>query len=287
MGHVSRSIGLIEELKANNNSIVIACDCNQRRIFEEYFPGQSFIDHDGYPFQFKGKGNFQTDLFRSFYKLKSRLSREKKQVEEYLKKHTFDVIISDHRYGFRNDEIHSVFITHQVNLPVKWYAKFVQKWHERLILQFNEIWVMDFDKNCLAGELSRKIPGLKLYYIGPYSRFMFQLEQISSLGKTVLISSGPHVYSQQFVDERIPLLSGSDTVIIAQDNIKIREGFNRISNSWKEQDEIILNASKIISRSGYSTIMDLHFLKKPFEIYPTKGQAEQQYLWKITGSSEP
>jgi len=45
-------------------------------------------------------------------------------------------------------------------------------------------------------------------------------------------------------------------------------------------------AEKVISRSGYSTLMDLYFGQKPAILVPTPGQTEQQYLaeyWAVQG----
>ena len=39
-----------------------------------------------------------------------------------------------------------------------------------------------------------------------------------------------------------------------------------------------VNCKHIISRSGYSTIMDLHVLNRSAELSPTPGQTEQEYL---------
>ena len=48
--------------------------------------------------------------------------------------------------------------------------------------------------------------------------------------------------------------------------------------SSKELNEAILQSRFIISRSGYSTIMDLHKLGKNAILIPTPGQTEQEYL---------
>lgn len=287
MGHVSRSIGLFQELEKNGNIIHIACNASQKNIFEEYFPSFQYINHEGYPFSFKGKGNFEVDLIRCFPMLRKRMSREEDEVVTYLSENKIDLILSDHRYSFINDGVQSVFITHQLNLPVKWYASFVQKWHERLLKKFDAIWVMDFENNSLAGDLSKNDKGLNVNYIGPYSRFMFQNDDIGESGNTVLIASGPDIYAQQFIEERLPFLNKDETLVIAASSIETPNEWERVSSNWKEQDKIILNASKIISRCGYSTIMDLHFLQKPFEMYPTRGQAEQEYLAGLNRPSEP
>lgn len=43
-------------------------------------------------------------------------------------------------------------------------------------------------------------------------------------------------------------------------------------------NELICNAEIVISRSGYTTVMDLMKLKKKSILVPTPGQAEQEYL---------
>jgi UDP-N-acetylglucosamine:LPS N-acetylglucosamine transferase len=50
--------------------------------------------------------------------------------------------------------------------------------------------------------------------------------------------------------------------------------------STEELQENILKADKIICRSGYSSIMDLHALGKlqNATLIPTPGQTEQEYL---------
>ena len=46
----------------------------------------------------------------------------------------------------------------------------------------------------------------------------------------------------------------------------------------KELESLIQRSKKLICRSGYTTIMDLHFLQIPSILIPTPGQTEQEYL---------
>jgi UDP-N-acetylglucosamine:LPS N-acetylglucosamine transferase len=48
----------------------------------------------------------------------------------------------------------------------------------------------------------------------------------------------------------------------------------------------MLQSSLIISRSGYSTIMDLVVLEKKAVLVPTPGQTEQEYLAKLLEKKE-
>ncbi len=241
-------------------------------MYQEYFPEIEFILHKGYPFDFKGKGNFSLDLFMSSITLTKRLRLEKEEVKKYVDEFEIDIILSDHRYGFVHEKIPSIFITHQLNLPLKWHQKSVQFLHEKLIGKFHSIWVMDFDNNSLAGDLSAE-NNKGVSFIGPFSRFMLYEVPQKKNNQTVYIASGPKIYLEEFIESIYE--KNEQSVLIAPSQ------YSKTELTWREQDEIILNAKKIISRSGYSTIMDVYFLKCEVEFYPTKGQSEQGYLAKL------
>jgi hypothetical protein len=57
------------------------------------------------------------------------------------------------------------------------------------------------------------------------------------------------------------------------------------SNDWKLMDAYIRGAKFIVSRSVYSTIMDLKVLNKKSLLIATPGQAEQEYLVTLVLSS--
>ncbi|MFT6245339.1 MAG: hypothetical protein ACJAXI_002109 [Crocinitomicaceae bacterium] len=280
-GHVSRCIGLIHQLKEQDNFVVVACDKNQRAIFLEYFPDLQYVNHEGYPFDFRGNGKFGQELVSAILPLRERLKNERIETEKLVEKFNIDLVIADHRYGFISTQVPSVFITHQYELPVKWYEIAVRKVHRQLMKKFNEIWIMDYEDSRLAGNLSVALNEVNRTYIGPYSRFsLYDVPKGKSIEKVIIIS-GPTVYGQKLLDEQLSELNSKSVAIIASPEIKLPSGMNSISKSWKEQDIAIMSASHIVSRSGYSTIMDLELLKTPATLFPTKGQREQEYLYDL------
>lgn len=282
MGHVSRSIGLIHQLIEQRSTIFIACSDAQKKIYEEYFDSITFIEHSDYPFQFDGKGNFGWDLTKKISSLQRRLSKERDEVELLVDEYQIDVVISDHRYGFRSDKVHSIVVTHQFNLPVKWYQCAINSVHRKLLFTFDSIWIMDDSTSRLAGKLSVSKQEKKMFYVGVYSRFMlYDIEKVEKNNSTVLIASGPKIYAQQLVNEVLSKGQNEPIIVICEDEIQVPKNATKICGSWREQDQIILSAQKIISRSGYSTIMDVDFLKCKAEFIPTPGQAEQIYLSKL------
>ena len=276
MGHVSRCIGLIYQLQQQGNTIIIACDKSQEDVFREYLSECVYIEHEAYPFKFGGKGRFSLDLFKQFFALNRRRKRELREVEKYVVDFLVDLVVSDHRYGFRHPKVFSICVTHQLNLPLVWFEAPIQRIHRRFLKAFDLIWVMDFPDSRLAGKLSRNSGHTVVNYIGPYSRFQLYTDSEEKKNHCVLIASGPEVYARQFVTEYFAANAGEDTILIASDGIEFPQ--MKSVQGWKKQDQAILSAGKVISRSGYSTLMDLHFLGTSAELIPTPGQQEQIYL---------
>jgi UDP-N-acetylglucosamine:LPS N-acetylglucosamine transferase len=286
MGHVSRSISIIQQLVQQGNQLFIACSENQKIIFKCYFPDLKYINHEEYPFKFKGKGNFEIDLALNFYSLFKRLKSEKIEVEKMIEDHQIDIIISDHRYGFHSTSLQSIFITHQINLPVNWILNWVDGIHKKLIKKFSTIWLLDTCESTFAGKLSRSKNKKNVKYIGIHSRFsLYPLEE-KSISKIVIVS-GPEPYANQFFLSQLEKAKKTDAKIIFiipsnEYHLSNSKNITIISSSdWKKCDELILKAKKIVSRAGYSTIMDIEMLQTKSELNPTKGQKEQEYLFEM------
>jgi len=286
MGHVARCIPLIHQFIQQENRIIVACNESQKQIFLTYFPTIAYENHEGYPFNFKGKGNFGKDLLFTIFKLNRRFKREKKEVEQFIKKHSVDLVLSDHRYGFISQKCTSIFMTHQLNLPVSWHSKLADLIHKKRITPFQFVWVLDTPDSRFAGKLSINKTFKNIQYIGPHSRFSLYEKEEKTIPLVVIVS-GPEPYSKQFFKQQFEIANKKKekTVFIVPANYPTKSQFDQLeiitSSDWKVTDSIILKAKKIISRSGYSSIMDLHVLETNFELSPTKGQNEQEYLSKF------
>jgi hypothetical protein len=288
LGHVSRCIPLIKNLKQQNNHIFIACSKDQRKVFECYFDSDfDYINHEGYPFHFKGRGYFILDILMNMTALMKRHKSEHFEIKNLIDKHDIDIIISDHRYAFRSKKCISIFMTHQLNLPLPWYLKVGQFWHKNLVSKFDYQWVIDNKTDRLSGKLSNISGFPNAKYIGCLSRFENVLSENKKVHKGVLIVSGPAEYhGNLFQSFKKQIESGEIDVIIGNDKaFEIYKTLNFItkfhnSKDWKLTDEIISEAKKIFGYCGYSTLMDLHYLKIQAELMPCPGQREQIYLQK-------
>ena len=203
-----------------------------------------------------------------------RIKRERQWLHDLLSNHHVDVIVSDSRFGFTHPASYSIFLTHQLRIKSpfgKWIDSTLQKWNLSFINKFNECWVVDFDgKNNLAGELShpKNFPSIPTKYIGALSRFRHSETAEGPLDLLVILS-GPE--PQRSIFEKLML-----------ENLGDFEGTFSFAKNFAgtELEKKMRSARLIISRTGYTTVMDIVAMKKKSVLIPTPGQSEQEYLGK-------
>lgn len=281
LGHVMRSIPIIRELQQNENTIIIACDDEQKTFFVTEFPSIEIEFLEGYQFNFSGKGNFGMDLFRSFPKLHKNIKNERKTATLLVIKHKIDLIISDQRFGFQHPDTKNVIISHQLKLLAPWYQRMINFYYQHYLKQFDEIWVPD------AVEKEQRITGKltqsnfkNAHFIGFLSRFSpIKIENKYAFGAII---SGPYPYNKQLlalVLEKFKTMNAPCFIISS--NVE-NEQIDQITlvkyESTTQMEHWLKQAKCIISRSGYSTIMDLNIMGLKGILIPTPGQYEQIYL---------
>lgn len=294
-GHVTRSIGIIRQLERQGNTVIIACNKEQKQLFISYLPELIYETLEGYNFRFSGKGNWSWDLWKQRSNFFNAIQNEQRAAENLCRKHGIDLLVSDHRYGFRSADLPSVFVTHQLHLPIPKIAFLVQRWHEKQVQKFSSLWVLDDEKSSLAGKLSRPVRHRDLNYIGWYSRFEGLPLVLPGAAKDskimqnkfdyLLVLSGPKPYSVQLLDEISRKIDFRDkkVAVLYPASLKIKRAGNFKyfpAKDLKKNDELFYESEVIVSRSGYSTIMDMKILGKKAILLPTKGQREQEYLAK-------
>jgi uncharacterized protein (TIGR00661 family) len=282
-GHLSRSIAIIRKLLSQNNEIEIACNEAQKKVFLTYFPTIKAHHLDGYNWNFSGSGKWTMEMLQNAKNLLVTIGKEKLFIEEITKINRYDLILSDHRYGFRSKTIPSIFITHQVHLPVSRISSWVsQTWHKKQLKAFNSLWIIDTPESTFAGKLSENSFHPTSFYIGVQSRF--EKKETITDEYTLAIISGPEPYSTQLLEEVIIFARKQDHNIKCITSLDIvpthlPENIEIIhATNWLEIDTLFYNCKDLISRSGYSTLLDLAILEKPALLIPTPGQPEQLYL---------
>jgi hypothetical protein len=168
-----------------------------------------------------------------------------------------------------------------MNLPED-TPRMVSMLHKNWLSDFNEIWLFDDREINLAGKLSIG-DHPHCTYIGFYSRFQL-LDTPKQGGGVVGIVSGPEPYADQLFELFLKIASSSvqKMTIICPERLAVSVPSNvELIHDWELGDQAILSADLILSRNGYSTLMDLAVLGKKAILIATPGQSEQMYLAEL------
>ena len=292
LGHATRCIPIIRELLAQGCDVWLAGEGVQKELLKTEFPDLPFLDLSGYRIRYaKTKKGLLWKMIRQGSKLRRAIRQEHQWLKKAVKQYSFDAVISDNRYGLYHSKIPCVFITHQLCIKTsmgRWTEKILRKRNYRYINRFSECWVPDTDGNInLSGELSHpeKKLAVPVRYIGLLSRFNKQHID-EKKGHLLIILSGPEPQRSILEEKIISEISHYNGTAVV---VRGLPGYSSLIPSTnmihfynhlpaKELNEEMLKAGYIISRSGYSTVMDIVALQKKSILIPTPGQTEQEYL---------
>ncbi len=287
LGHATRCIPIINALLDQGIEPVIASDGAALSLLKKEFPELQTKTLPSYNIEYSRKAtNFKLKMLLNSPKIAHAINAEKKAIKKILEEDKFCGIISDNRMGVRHKDVPSVFITHQLTVLSGCTTSFSTKLHNKYIKKFDVCWVPDMaeDPN-LSGELGHpKKNTMPVTYLGPLSRFEYQM--VPKKYDIMVLLSGPEPQRtileqklfQEFEqsDKKIVFVRGlvEDTQqTFTKNNITIHNYL-----SGKDLENTINSSNLIISRSGYTTVMDLAKLKKKAFFIPTPGQFEQEYL---------
>jgi uncharacterized protein (TIGR00661 family) len=295
LGHATRCVPIIRELLARGCEVVVAADGYPLAFLQQAFPALRFIELPSYSIRYSKSNSQILAMVVSLPRVMAGIVREHLWLKSLIKNETFDYIISDNRFGMWHLEVHSIYITHQMMIKMPRGLTFLEntvwKIHQLVITKYNQCWIPDLAADGgLTHDLAHRYPlPVNARFIGSLSRFdqLTTVEPDTSYQILVLIS-GIEPQRTLFEQAMIRRFTGSsEKVLILTGQPSYQPSTLHKGNitllSHLEDDKLaasILGAEKIISRSGYSTIMDLYALGclHKAELIPTPGQTEQEYL---------
>jgi UDP:flavonoid glycosyltransferase YjiC (YdhE family) len=297
LGHASRIIPIVHELIRLRYEVYIGAEGYVLQLLKQEFPEIRFILFPSYTVTY-GKGkSVILPVILQIPKIILGIIKEHNVLKKLIATYSIDAVISDNRFGLWSKKAFTVYITHQINIllpgPFRFMEPFIYLINRLIILKYDRCWIPDFqtDKRNLTGALSHryKLPG-NAVFIGPLSRFSIYRENSGFTGEfnydLFVILSGPEPQRTMLEDILTGEIKKSDfRAVIAQgrpgekQTFKILENIIRVSHlSTYEFLKYICQSRYIICRSGFSTIMDLIYLKRTAMLIPTPGQTEQEYL---------
>lgn len=287
LGHATRCIPMVEALLRQGFEPVLASDGQALELLRKEFPNLRSLELPSYNIKYTRNGNFLAlGLLAQSQKIRRVVAKEQQLVDELVDKIKLDGIISDNRFGVHSKKVPSVYITHQLNVPFGIFTTMASKVHHQLISNFDECWVPDYEgHDNLAGRLSFPPPKkIKTRYIQPLSRFSYK--PFVKVYDVLVLISGPEPQRSIFERNMLENFEGYDGKVMVVRGVVEQEQKSQLSNSIEivnymlkeELEAAILRSEIVISRSGYTTLMDLNALRSKAFFVPTPGQLEQVYL---------
>ncbi|MCF6169455.1 MAG: hypothetical protein L3J66_00570 [Bacteroidales bacterium] len=293
LGHATRMVPVVEMLEQKGAHVVIAADKRPLAFLRQRFPRTAYVRFPGFVPAYPEKGPMAWSMAKSFPRMLREAKKANALLQEMVAAKKIDLIISDNRYEMYSQKVPSVFVTHQLNIQTAGWQKLanplINKTINGYISNYRELWVPDLPgEESLSGRLSHpvKIPTDNVHFIGHLSRFSnVQAKNPAEPVELLILISGPEP-QRSLLEEMLTkqaLLSKRKTIILqgkpeAKGTLKIKNVQIIPHLPDPKLAALIQTAEIVVSRPGYSTLMDLAVFGKKAVFIPTPGQTEQEYL---------
>jgi hypothetical protein len=289
-------IPLARRLRELNNNIFIGSGEERLSLFRSEVPGLSYIKFTGFK---PGYSRFLPQYLSLLLKiplLLFHIIREHYRLKSIIHENAIDIVISDNRFGLWNNSVKTVYVTHMPLIPFPKPLRFLEFigiiLHRAIIKKYSFCFIPDLPGALnVSGRLSHgiKLPD-NVRYIGILSRFISDgpllMKNPVNFQHNTVILSGPEPQREILKQKLVTLFKDKEPVTImlegkpGKTNDIVRSGnitfYNHLLSS--EMKMMIMGSDRIISRSGYTTIMELISLNCSALLIPTPGQTEQEYL---------
>lgn len=298
LGHASRSSRIIRILKNQQHEVIIASSGPALQFLKSEFQGMKSYELPAYNIRYSSHRFLLVPSFLLLFPGIVRLfQKENRILQEIISREQISLIISDNRYGCYSRKVHSVFLCHQLTIPLSGIfrplRKLVSLLHAVLIKRFDSVWVPDFPELNFSGSMGI-CPGLKPQYIGMLSRFSPCAPAAEKKFFITAIISGPDPQRTRLTENLEQILSSFDQPCLLLTGTPGAEGFRKQINQLtilnhaetQEMQKLICSSAYIIARSGYSSVMDYAVTASRVIFIPTPGQPEQEYIAQRMQRSE-
>ncbi len=292
LGHATRSLPVMRALVREDNDVTVISNGRSLEVLKkELEDSVHYADIPDYPMlvsentrQFLAKSMVYWPVFIK------RIEDGLAELQKILRQSHYDCIFSDARYDMYSKKIPSVFMSHQMRimnpLRIGLFERSMERFNMFFFKRFGTVLVPDYKDDNLSGDLShnlRRIKEGRLHYVGVLSdfrkrRFKKDIDYLISI-------SGPEP-QRSYLEDRLMAQAESlqGTIVVTLGKAETRsvtkhKNLTKYSFVNKDLREELLNRARlVISRSGYSTIMDLAVVGTKALLIPTPGQIEQEYL---------
>ncbi|HLW00628.1 MAG TPA: glycosyltransferase [Ktedonobacterales bacterium] len=292
LGHATRDLPLIRGLLAEGCEVIVGCDGPPLEVLRRELAGAcEVLRLPGSPIPLASTPlRFYTRYTLLLLPMWRSKATQHAEVERLARQRHLDLVISDNRYGCYSRHVPSYLIAHGIRFIPPfgdwWLGPSLEYFNYRAFAPFTRLIVPDFAVDSLSGALShdlRFVAPERLAYIGPLSSV--RRRPVAEDLDYFITISGPEPQRgmlEQRLLEQAPLLPGHGVMALGRPgagflgwhgNCRVYGYLDRAA-----QEETLNRARLVVSRSGYSTLMELAELGKRALLIPTPGQTEQEYL---------
>ncbi len=298
LGHATRTLAVLRAYLRRGYAVTLVSSGNTLAFLRLELAGERhvrFREMADYPPLERGRGwrlyvYLLLDLARTWWRIRREHRALKTVAGDY------DFIFSDGRYGFHSARTPSFILSHQVAFMAPrglgWASRITTAFNIASFARFDCLFIADFPdtQENMAGGLAH-VPALghcEHRYVGVLSSYQ-HLDVEQDIDYLFVISGYLHEHKDSFVRallEQARELPGRKVFVLgnaAEDESAYDAwrsdtlAIHGVASGGLRQ-QLFARARCVISRSGYSTIMDLVEHDKRALLIPTPNQTEQAYL---------
>jgi len=287
LGHASRSLPLIRKYIDDGHEVLAAADGEALAMLRRELKDQLVLQLPGYGIQYVSRF-MPVNMLKHGPGMLRTMKAEHELTKAIVEKHHVECIISDNRYGCYHADVPSALITHQLQVFTgqKLLDVYIRRQIRNWFKNFSEVWIPDLDP---PENISGDIAGITTYPVPKfYLGIISELDSHPRAGRfdAVAIISGPEpsrTHFEQLLIKQLSALDGKFAIVSGRPESEesIKEEGNLVIYPFLSRAELslLLNETEVvISRSGYTTLMDLANTGHKAILCPTPGQYEQIYL---------
>jgi hypothetical protein len=301
LGHAARTLPVIRHYLKNHHIFILSSGAALEFLKRELPRGAArFFELEDYPPIERGTGLAHLwFLIADAYRIHRKIIEERGVVEHLVAEHGIDLVFSDMRYGCQSSRVPSIALCHQIEFVMPKATGFmkplVDRFNLRHLESFSAILIPDFaeESGNLSGRLShnRLARRLGAEYVGILSS-VTPSNVAKDIDYLFILSGYLSEHAEGFISRLIDqagALPGKKVFVLGdmtRDVLEELPGDITIHShaTGLLRNELLNRARIVISRSGYTTVMDLVEIGAKGVFIPTPKQTEQEYIASHHGS---
>lgn len=294
LGHATRDLLLIRALIEDGHSVTVLSTGRALTLLrQELGSACGYIEYPDIPKPLgRTAAEFYIRMTLSMPQVLWRFRQERAFTRRLCHEHGFERVISDSRMGVVSSEVPSYYIFHSLRqimpTPLRRLSRQVEHNQQKMMSDARLILVPDQEGNGIAGDLCHNMDcdwAGRIEYLGILSGVR-ALEVNTDLDVFVSVSGAEpqRSYFEQKILEQVPQLADRRIEItLGRPDLPYRcwQHAGATVHTYLDragQQERLNRARLVVTRSGYTTLMELAELGKRALLVPTVGQSEQEYL---------